>query len=280
MPTPSQARYALFVHYDGGPFHGWQLQKRQRTVQGALERVLERLTGARRPVVGSGRTDRGVHALGQVATVDLPTPRWEAHELRAGMNALLPSEVWVAEARRVPSDFHPRYDAIRRSYLYRVGTAHQAGSPFQRRWCWDRSGESPQPDVGLLERSAALIVGDRSFRRFAKAGQPQRGYRCQVARAEWRDWDGLGHEFRITANRYLHHMVRYLVGTMIDVATGKRPLDEMAEMVEDPGSELRTSAPAPPQGLFLHRVEYEPGRLGGHDDRDPPWRPQAKTTEN
>ncbi len=263
----STTRYALTIQYDGSAFHGWQFQPDVRTVQGEVESVLQTLTGARRPVVGSGRTDRGVHSLGQVASIDVPSERWSAVELRRAMNALLPREIWIAELRRVPSDFHPRFDARRRGYLYRVGTVPEAHSPFHRPWCWPLADEPVEVD--LLRQCAELIPGERSFRRFAKAGQPHRGERCQVFSAVWEPWGATGLHFRITANRYLHHMVRYLVGTMVEVAAGRRTVAEMNELLTDPDTSLRTSPPAPPEGLFLEVVEYENGRLGHHPDRDP-----------
>jgi tRNA pseudouridine38-40 synthase len=261
-------RYRLVVHYDGTPFHGWQLQRDERTVQGEIEGVLRRITGARRPVIGSGRTDRGVHAAGQVASVDVPL-KWTARKLRAALNALLPDEIWIEEVRRVPKGFHPRFHASRRSYLYRLGLAPRAASPFHRRWCWDLSTTPAPPDPGLLRRAADMIPGERSFRKFAKAGQPERGDRCRVHEAEWSPWGDLGWVFRISADRYLHHMVRYLVGTMVEVARGERAPGEMRELLESPGTDLLTSPPAPPEGLLLSRVEYDPDRLGDDPDRDP-----------
>ncbi len=236
------------------------------TVQGELERVLDRLTGARRRVTGAGRTDRGVHAVGQVASVEVPQ-RWSAATLRTALNAILPSEIWIEEARRVPAHFHPRNDAVARTYEYRLGLEPLAASPMFSRWCWDISRDPPQP--ANLELAAAHIPGERSFGSFAKSGQPHLGERCRVASARWESWDGPGILFRITANRYLHRMVRYLVGTMVDVARGRRPLQELDELLNDSGTSLTTSPPAPPQGLFLFRVEYPPERLGDHPDRDP-----------
>lgn len=268
MNSRALSRFALTIHYDGTPFHGWQLQPETPTVQGELEAVLERLTGARRAVVGSGRTDRGVHARGQVASVDLPA-RWTAPELRQALNALLPREIWVQEARRVSSDFHPRYDARERSYRYHLGTAPEAASPFHRRWCWDASEWEKVLELNVLQATARLLPGERSFARFAKAGQPERGERCRVLRAGWRPWTDVGYVFEITANRYLHRMVRYLVGTMVDVARSKRPLEEFRRLLEDPDTELRTSPPAPPEGLFLFQVAYGAERWGNDPDRDP-----------
>lgn len=265
MAAPDLRRYSLLIQYDGTDFQGWQIQPDGRTVQGELEMVLARLTGERRPVLGSGRTDRGVHALGQMASVDIPG-RWSARRLRTALNALLPGEIRIREVARVPSDFHPRYDARSRWYEYRVGTGPDAGSPFLRRWCWDVSPEPPQ--ISLLDAGARLIPGERSFGKFAKAGQPERGERCLVREARWTAWEGIGLRFTIGADRYLHHMVRYLVGTMVAVARGRRSLDELEELLTVPNTSLVTSPPAPPEGLFLARVEYPADRLGNDPDRD------------
>lgn len=254
--TPGEEvhRFKLTIHYDGTRFHGWQVQAAQRTVQGEMEAAVERLTQRHRTVLGSGRTDSGVHATGQVASVDVPV-RWSPPELRTSMNAVLPRDVWVAAVDAVDPGFHPRFHATARTYEYRLGLADAAASPFQRPWCW--ALEDPV-DLSALREAAALLPGERSFRAFAKSGQPHRGHRCRVRDAAWSEWTGLGMIFRMTADRYLHRMVRYLVGTMVDVARGRRPLEEMASLLDDSESELVTSPPAPPEGLFLVRVEYPP----------------------
>lgn len=252
MKSGDRVRLQLTLHYDGSGFHGWQIQKEDRTVQGELESALERLTGARRPVVGAGRTDSGVHATGQVASVDVPD-RWSPPELRRALDAVLPGDIWIADVRRVSDRFHPRYDAVSRTYAYRLGTVPEARSPFHRHTCWSLG----QPvDVSAMARTATVIPGEHSFHAFAKAGQEHRGYRCTVQRAEWEPWPPLGLVFHITADRYLHRMVRYLVGTMVDVGRGRRPEADMATLLEGGSGGLETSPPAPPEGLFLTRVEY------------------------
>ncbi len=272
MDAPETSRFALLLHYDGAPFHGWQLQPDAPTVQGAIEGVLARINGgAAVRVTGSGRTDRGVHATGQVASVDLPA-QWTAARLRRSLNALLPEAIWVEEVRRVPDAFHPRFDARRRSYRYQVGTAPMARSPHLRRVCWPTDPAPPDP-VRLAE-AAALLPGDRSFRAFARAGQEERGDRCLLHEAAWVPWCGgdgapLGWSFLVTANRYLHHMVRYLAGTMVEIGRGARPLADLAALLDDPETPLVTSPPAPAEGLFLTRVEYEEDSLGTDPDRDP-----------
>ncbi len=241
---------ALTVHYDGSAFHGWQLQPDQRTVQGELESTLSRLADRPCTVVGSGRTDTGVHATGQVASVDMPAS-WTPEKLERALNATLPDDVWIESVDAVDPDFHPRYDAVARTYVYRVGVSRRSASPFHRRWCWPLCETL---DASLLGEAASCLPGRHSFEAFSKAGQPERGVECTVREATWSTWE-LGPLFMITADRFLHHMVRYLVGTMVDIARDRRPSSEMRELL-DGTPELTTSPPAPAAGLFLRHVEY------------------------
>jgi tRNA pseudouridine38-40 synthase len=258
--APKERRIKLTLHYDGSDFFGWQVQPGVRTVQADLEAALSRLADRPISVVAAGRTDRGVHATGQVASALMPG-KWTPESLRRSLNAILPGDVWVASAEAVAPEFHARYGAVARDYLYRIGTAPAAFSPFHRRWCWPlRDGL----DRDLLEAAAGSVRGDHSFRAFAKSGQPERGDRCVVYQAHWQAWADLGLELRIQANRFLHHMVRYLVGTMVDVARGRRPPGEMAGLLAGVGG-LETSPPAPPEGLFLARVYYSNDEIERED---------------
>lgn len=250
MDALESTRIRLTLHYDGSAFHGWQVQSEHRTVQGDLEAALSRLANRPCAVIGSGRTDTGVHATGQVACVDVP-PGWRAENIRRALNAILPHDVWIEAAAETALDFHPRFDAVRRTYRYEVGLRAESASPFHLRWCWPL-GESIDRD--LLQRAADVVVGEHSFEAFSKTGQPERGDRCHVFHANWSN-TRLGVHLTITADRYLHRMVRYLVGTMIDIARDRRRLHEMARLLaNDP--DVTTSPPAPAHGLFLHRVEY------------------------
>lgn len=258
-----ERRIRLTLHYDGADFAGWQVQPGERTAQGELEAALARLTGRPGSVVAAGRTDRGVHATGQVASILVPA-KWSAAELRRALNAVLPHDVWVADAGEVPLAFHARYDALARGYVYRVGTGESARSPFLRRWCWPLS-DAPSP-AGLQD-AAARFAGTHSFRAFAKTGQPERGEVCIVHLAQWQPWGRVGLEFRVVANRFLHHMVRYMVGTMIDVARGRRAATDIdALLAGEAGQE--TSPPAPPEGLFLARVFYDTTELEAEEPFD------------
>ncbi|MEX2284019.1 MAG: tRNA pseudouridine(38-40) synthase TruA [Gemmatimonadota bacterium] len=256
MTLPSGRRVMLTLHYDGAGFMGWQVQPGARTVQSELEAALSRLADQTVTVIAAGRTDRGVHATGQVASALVP-PKWTAAALHRALNAILPDDVWVADSREVPLEFHARYSAIARSYEYRIGTSETAFSPFERRWCWAMRDPIDRSAVMTV---AAQLTGCLSFHAFAKTGQPERGEICEVTSSSWQEWE-LGLVYRVTANRFLHHMVRYLVGTMVDIGRGRRPPGDVALLLDNqPGQE--TSPPAPPQGLFLSRVHYPPDLIG------------------
>ena len=245
-----ERRFKLTLHYDGAGFFGWQVQPGVRTVQAELEAALSRLANRPTTVIAAGRTDRGVHATGQVASTLLPA-KWTADALQRALNAVVPHDIWISSVEPAPDSFHARYDATARSYVYRIGTVAEAASPFQRRYCWAFGLELP---VDVLNDAARRFVGRHSFKAFAKAGQPERGELCTVTRAEWLAWSH-GVEFQVTADRFLHHMVRYMVGTMVDVARGRRGADEIDALLR--GSDtLETSVPAPPEGLFLSHVSY------------------------
>ncbi len=258
-------RLKLTLHYDGGAFFGWQVQPGERTVQGELEAALSRLADQPVGVLGAGRTDRGVHATGQVAAALMPA-KWTAEEARRALNAILPPDIWVAEAEEVPLSFHARYDAVAREYEYRVGTTAACRSPFVRPYCW---ALAEALDASVLTESAVLLVGEHSFRAFAKAGQPERGERCTVVESGWQSWDA-GVVYRVRANRFLHHMVRYLVGTMVDVARGRRPQADIRALLQNEAG-LETSPPAPAEGLFLTLVYYPDAatRLNEHKTTGP-----------
>ena len=251
----------LVLHYDGARFAGWQRQAEGvRTVQGTIEAVVERLAGVRVTVQGAGRTDAGVHARGQAAGVRVPD-KWTPHALRRAMNALLPRDVWIAAAHEMRDDFHARYSAVARCYAYYVGTDEGARSPFRR----DRELAFLKPlERALLDEAAARVVGDHCFRAFAVRGTapPEDEHRCRIGLAEWRDAPG-GLVFHVEANRFLHHMVRFLVGTMLDVASGRRPLDDVARLL-GASDNSEVSTPAAAHALFLDAVTYPPDLYLAH----------------
>jgi tRNA pseudouridine38-40 synthase len=242
----------IVLQYDGARFAGWQRQLSERTVQGVVEDAVERLSGAHVTVNGAGRTDAGVHALGQSASLRVPE-KWTAEKIKRALNAVLPHDVRVARAFHMQPEFHARYSALSRSYRYLVGTDEDAENPFRRgrELAWARP-----LDRGLLDFMATLLHGDRSFRGFAVKGTApaEDNHHCIVREAQWVDRVG-GVAFVITANRFLHHMVRFLVGTMLDVASGRRDVDVIHRLLTS-NDNGEVSAPARPHGLYLESVEY------------------------
>ena len=242
----------LVLHYDGSAFSGWQVQPQRRTVQGELERVLAELCGERIVAQGAGRTDAGVHARGQAVGVRVPV-RWQAQGLRRAVNALLPDDVWVAAAHDMRPEFHARHSATSRRYRYVIGTDDGARSPFRRRWEWFVSRPL---DLDALDTLSGMILGSHRFLAFAVRGTAPAGddHRCNVALARWERGDGRL-AFHVEANRFLHHMVRFLVGTMVDVATGRRPLEDVGRLLSATAND-EVSAPAPAHALSLEAVQY------------------------
>jgi len=244
----------LVLHYDGAGFSGWQRQPGERTVQGVLETAVSRLCGESVTVVGAGRTDAGVHARGQAAGVRVPE-KWSAPALRRSMNAILPDDVWIAAAFEMREEFHPRYSAVSRSYSYFVGTDDLASSPFRR--THELVWRKPLA-LDRLTAAAEAALGRHCFRAFAVKGTApeQDDHRCTVSHAAWREREG-GLVFDIRADRFLHHMVRFMVGTMLEIGEGRRDISNMKELLEkEDNSEV--SQPAPAHALFLERVEYPP----------------------
>ena len=240
------------LQYDGGRFAGWQIQPHARTVQGEVEAVLLRLLDHPVRVHAAGRTDAGVHALGMAVSAIVPA-RWTPDALGRAMNALLPSDCRVADVREARAGFHARYSATGRRYAYRVGVDADAKSPFRRpfEWALDRI-----PERASLERVARGIRGTHDFRALAVHTGERQNCRCTIRQAEWvpRIQDR-GVEFHVAADRFLHHMVRILVATMVDAALGRRPEDDIALLLgHDP--RVRASPPAPAHGLYFVRAEY------------------------
>ncbi len=242
----------LVLHYDGAGFSGWQRQPAQRTVQGVLEAALERLCSGPIPALGSGRTDAGVHARGQAVGVRVPE-RWDVNQLKRALNAVLPADIWVARTYEMREDFHARYSAVSRRYSYHVGTDDEAHSPFRGRY--ELAFGQPL-DRSALDAAAAHLQGEHCFRGFAVLGTAPAhdDHRCRVHVARWRDRPG-GLAFEIEANRFLHHMVRFLVGTLLDIATARRPLSDLQRLLAA-ADNREVSPPAPPHALFLDAVTY------------------------
>ena len=234
----------LVLEYDGRPFAGWAQQPGRRSIEGELLAVLRTLLRRDVALEVAGRTDRGVHALGQVVSYAGPVAPLSS------LNALLPTEIAVTTAEAAPAGFSARYDAVSRSYRYRVWTRSSL-SPFHAAsalW-WPY-----RLDEAVLHAWADRLAGRHDFRAFTPSQTHHRHYRRHVMRAAWRR-DGDVLEFSIEADSFLRHMNRILVGTMLEAASGRRPHDQIADLLEGrPRSHAgRTVAP---HGLCLTGVRY------------------------
>jgi tRNA pseudouridine38-40 synthase len=238
-------RLRLTIEYDGSDFHGWAAQPGLRTVEGTLQEALERAYPGWSSLAVAGRTDTGVHALENVASVEVdagPPPERAA----AALDSALPDDVSVTNAEAAPSDFHARHSAHARSYCYRIWRRATA-SPFERRRSW---WVARPVDEHALAESAALLLGRHDFRAFTPTETQHRVFVRIVHSAAWhRRGDAL--ELEITANGFLRHMVRTLVGTMVEQSP-----DELAALLEE-GVRADAGTTAPPWGLYLERVVYE-----------------------
>lgn len=245
--------YLALLYYDGAKFVGWQRQAKGRSVQGVVEGSLARIHGGVHVVAhAAGRTDAGVHALGMAVSFTAPR-EWQASRLTGALNALLPDDCWVSVVHPMAPGFHARKSALGRYYRYDIGTDAESASPFRRRFEW---ALGMPLDRSRLEAAAEVVMGSHDFRAFAAKSPAKPHYRCTIRRAEWSErTGGAGLSFHVAGDRFLHHMVRFLVGTMVDVALGRRPQSEMDTLLERTDN-LATSPPAPPQGLFFVGAEY------------------------
>jgi tRNA pseudouridine38-40 synthase len=243
-------RYRLTLEYAGTRYSGWQIQKNARTVQGELHRALHAVLGGQRfETMGSGRTDAGVHALAQVAHLDLPSVL-PPDTLVRRVNDALPADINVLGAERVPPRFHARHSAVARSYLYQVARRRTAfGKPYV--W-WVR-----EPlDVGRMQAAASRLVGFTDFRAFTADDPDEKSTRVlleDVAVAE----HGTLILVRVTGSHFLWKMVRRIVGVLVEAGRGGLEPDDVPRLLAGT-TDLPARLSAPASGLFLERVFYEP----------------------
>ena len=249
----------LTISYDGTRFVGWQRQAAGVSVQGLLEDALARFEGAPVAVHGAGRTDAGVHALGQVASARMTS----AHPLDAvarGLNACLPPDVRVIDIQEVAADFHARFSARSKTYRYRLQTSVIA-SPFERAYMWH---VPVALDVAAMRVAARALVGTHDFAAFQSTGSETTGtVRTMTesvigeAVAEgWQDSTAPFLVYEVSGDGFLRHMVRAIVGTLVEIGRGQRTEASIAALLEG-GSRSQAGITAPPQGLFLVRVVYD-----------------------
>lgn len=259
--VPSRATsqmWKLVLAYDGADFHGWQVQPGLTTIQGELAAAIERICGERTLPQGSGRTDAGVHALAQVASVALESPIPPANLQRA-LNRTLPPAIRVIQAEHAHEDFHARHSAFAKQYEYRIYRG-EICPPHLARYVY----AMPQPlDLDAMQQAATLVLGTHDFSSFA-ASDPDRATRMAadpdldnirtLTRSGWHDQPDML-IYTVRGNGFLHHMVRNLVGTFLEVGRARRRISNIPDLIAS-GNRMAAGATAPARGLFLHSVVY------------------------
>ena len=248
-----QRTIRLDLQYDGTDFVGWQIQANGRSVQGELARALEKLLQDRVVPVGSGRTDAGTHALGQIAHFHTRS-RHSTESIARALNSLLPPDIAVTSASEAATDFHARYSAVGKRYRYRIATAKEA---IGRRCVWQLFRPL---DLEPMREAAGFLQGTHDFDAFCNCHPPPSSFACSVTDTSWQR-RGSELVFEIEANRFVRHMVRIIVGTLVEVGSGRRHPRDVERLLAGsarPDRPPRCSAgsTAPARGLCLLHVQY------------------------
>lgn len=240
-------RYFLDISYKGTHYHGWQVQPNMPTLQAEIEQALSLLLGEKTSIIGSGRTDAGVHAVQQIAHFE-SSQVFDLATLTYKLNAFLSKDIVVNKLFRVKDGVHARFDALRRTYHYHI---HQGKNPFNQELSYYFR---PSLDIDSIKQGCEIIKDWRNFECFSKVHTEVKHFYCEIYEAYWSQ-KGTEHLFMITANRFLRGMVRTIVGTFLDVGTGRASLKELKELLRR-GDRTRAGKAAPACGLFLQKIEY------------------------
>lgn len=240
-------RFFMELSYHGKSFHGWQIQPNSPTVQEVIQEALYTYFRESTPILGSGRTDTGVHASHQVCHFDAPV-EFDPIRLQKALNGLLPPSVSIHGIRAVHPDAHARFDALERAYFYRLIFQK---NPFLQDRSWL---VFTRPDMNRMNEAAEKLLGDQDFEAFSRVKTEVNHFRCQIKSAYW-EQKGEEMVFHITSNRFLRGMVRAIVGTLVEIGLGKRSPESLPEIIQSKNRGKAGSA-APAKGLFLSRVVY------------------------
>lgn len=247
--------YKLLIQYDGTDFHGWQIQENARTIQGELERVISMLEDAPVKVIGSGRTDAGVHAEGQVANVRIART-FTPDRLRNAINGNLWRDIRIMNVEPVSDEFHARFSALNKTYIYRVMNA-PVMSPVWRRYAHH---EGRPLDAARMSDAARFFLGEHDWTAFSSAQiDGENRVRTVTEFSVTSKWDTRANsaliEFRITANGFLRYMVRSIIGTMLELGRGEIDFDTIQTAIVS-GNRKLAGKTAPAHGLTLHKVVH------------------------
>lgn len=239
-------RFFLEISYDGSKYHGWQYQPNAISIQETIENALGNLLGTKTPIVGSGRTDAGVHASSQIAHFN--AQKIDKEKLKFQLNSYLPREIAIHNIHSVTKEAHARFDAISRTYAYHM---HLNKNPF-------KVGKShylrTSLDLSSIKAACTVLLKCTNFKAMSKVKTDAKHFNCQILKAEWKEVDG-GYIFLIQSNRFLRGMVRALVGTLLEVGTEKMSLDRFSEVLAVK-ERAHAGVSVPASGLFLLKVEY------------------------
>lgn len=242
--------FKLTIQYDGTDFHGWQRQPGFPTIQGEIERLLSMITGKAVTIEGSGRTDSGVHAFGQVASLTVDT-KLGADDIFRALNGLLPREICIKESKEVAPGFHARFDAIGKTYRYCI-LNRILKDPFRRKYVWHIQKNL---NIEAMREAAGYFIGEHDFKSFENAGSPRLHTVRHITSTVLNEFDDGMLHFEVSANGFLQNMVRNIMGTLVDVGMSRTRPEKIKEIIE---AKDRTKAgpTAPPLGLFLLEVYY------------------------
>lgn len=242
--------FKLIIEYDGTHYHGWQRQPNGPSIQQAVENAIETMTRQKISLIGSGRTDAGVHALGQTANFKCET-HLEPDELHRGLNSLLPDDIVIRQCRTVHPEFHSRYDVRSKRYRYWILNQDLPSAIGRQYSWWIRS----PLDIPAMQAAADMITGEHDFKAFEATGSPRSHTRRHVTQARWERQPNGRITFDITADGFLRYMVRNIVGTLVAVGMKKLTLQSFKEIF-NAMDRTRAGATAPARGLFLMEVNY------------------------
>jgi tRNA pseudouridine38-40 synthase len=240
-------RYFFEIAYNGTNYNGWQNQKNGVGVQTVVEEALSTLLRKKVEIVGSGRTDTGVHCEQQFFHVDLEKD-FEAENFIQKLNSFLPKAITIKSIRKVKDDAHARYDAVERTYHYRI---NRKKNPFLEGLAWYYF---KPVNVSRMNEAASMMLGNHDFECFSKVKTDVNHFLCDIKKASWKE-EGDNLEFTIVANRFLRGMVRAVVGTLLDVGSGKISIQEFKRILES-RDRKKAGANVPAHGLYLSKVKY------------------------